>query len=456
MAAPGDVAARVAALMQQARDDLARLVGYRSVADPAVEPVEECARAAEAVSGLLAATGVDGVRSLRCPDGSAAVYGHTPGPPGTPTVLLYAHYDVQPAGSAAAWSSPPFSLTERDGRWYGRGAADCKGNIAMHLTALRALGDRFPVGVKVVVEGSEEQPTEGLQSLVASEPDLFAADAVVVADCGNVAVGVPTLTTSLRGSTSVRLTVRTLERPVHSGQFGGAAPDALAALVAMLATLRDAAGATSVRGLAGTQSWSGAAYETEQFRRDAGVLPGVDVVGGAPVADLLWARPALTVLGVDCPSVDEATPAVQGTVRALLNLRVPPGTDPRAAQDALVGHLEAVAPWGAHVDVERLTCGAPVTVDVEGPAAALARDCLAEAFGRPVVTSGQGGSIPLVGALAGRLPQAELLLLGVEEPLCSIHAPDESVDPAEIERMAVAEALLLQRLGRSRDLSPRG
>lgn len=435
---------RVRRLMPRARADLERLVAYRSVADPSVEPASECAAAADAVAELFAEVGVGDVRLVDAPDGSRSVFGRIAAPAGAPTVLLYSHYDVQPA-DPQEWSSPPYTLTERAGRWYGRGAADCKGNLVMHLTALRALDGEPAVGVRMVCEGSEEQPTDGLQRLLAADPESFRADVVVIADTGNVALGVPTLTTSLRGTASVVVSVSTLGTSVHSGMFGGAAPDALAALIAMLATLRDEQGETTVAGLDHSGRWEGAAYDVERFRADATVLEGVSLTGSDSVADALWARPSLSVLGIDCPSVAAATAAVPATARAVLSLRIPPGTDSREAQEALVSHLLGVAPWGARVEVTRLPFGQPFRARASGTAYAAFRAAMESAFGAPLVTTGQGGSIPFCSALSAAFPEAEILLAGVEEPACRIHAPDESVHPAEIERMALAEALFLSR-----------
>jgi acetylornithine deacetylase/succinyl-diaminopimelate desuccinylase-like protein len=441
-----DLAAAVRAGMPQARDDLARLVAMRSVANAEVEPPEECSRAAAEVARLVAAAGVDGVREIETADGSLAVVGHSPGPADAPTVLLYSHYDVQPAGDPDDWGSSPWELTERDGRWYGRGAADCKGNLVMLLTALRALPRPWPVGVRVVCEGSEEMSTGGLEALVRAEPDLFAADVMVIADAGNIELGTPTVTTSLRGTGSVDVVVETLAGPVHSGMFGGAAPDALAALVSMLATLRDADGGTTIRGLAADGTWAGADYPVERFRADAGVLDGVSVLGAGTVADALWARPSVNVLAIDCPSVSGATAAIQHTARALVNLRVPPGYDAADSQRLLMEHLEAVAPWGARVRVERRTLGEPFAARTDGPGFAALAAAMEEAFGRPLTTAGQGGAIPLCNALQAAQPDAEILLLGVEEPACHIHAPDESVDPRELERTAVGIATFLALL----------
>lgn len=444
------LAEAVAGLMPQGREDLERLVAMRSVADADVEPVSECARAADEVLRLFAEVGVDGLRSIETVDGSLAVVGHKPGPAGAPTVLLYSHYDVQPTGDLARWTTDPWTLTERDGRWYGRGAADCKGNLVMHLTALRALSrvdGGWPVGVTVVCEGSEETSLGGLEALVRSDPDLFAAEVVVVADSGNVELGVPTVTTSLRGTGSVLVTVRTLEGMVHSGAFGGPAPDALAALVHILATLRDVQGETTVDGLDANGRWDGAPYPRERFRADAGVLEGVDVLGRDEVADLLWARPVANILAIDAPSVAGVTASIPGEVRAVVNLRVPSGVDAKEAQRLLIAHLEAAAPWGAHVEVEPRTLGQPFIAKTDGPAFAALGRAMEEAFGTPMVTMGQGGAIPLCSTLADAHPSAEMLIIGVAEPACRIHSPGESVSPEEIRRTALAEALFLRALG---------
>ncbi|MEP6797168.1 MAG: dipeptidase, partial [Lapillicoccus sp.] len=417
----------------------------------------ECVRAAEAVADLFAGVGVAGLRTVPTSDGSLAVVGHSPGPAGTPTVLLYSHYDVQPPGDLAGWADDPWRLTERDGRWYARGAADCKGNLVMHLTALRALRDvdgSWPVGVRVVCEGSEEMSTGGLEALVRSDPDLFAADVIVVADSGNVELGVPTITTSLRGTGSVLLTVRTLERPVHSGALGGPAPDALAALIHILSTLRDDDGETTVDGLAADGAWDGAAYPFDRFRSDAGVLDGVGLLGRGAVADLLWARPVATVLAIDAPSVAGVTAAIQPEARAVVNLRVPPGVDAAVAQQLLVRHLERAAPWGAKVTVEPKTLGQPFAARTDGPAFGAMGRAMELAYGRPMVTTGQGGAIPLTVALAEAWPAAEILVLGVEEPGCRIHSPGESVHPEELRRTALAEALFLRAVAGLEPVTP--
>lgn len=446
---PVDIRSDIEAAMPRAKAELSELVRFTSVHDSRQFPVEECIGAARWVQRAFVDAGIPDVQLIETVDGSLAVIGSRPAPAGAPTVLLYSHYDVQPPGELKLWDSAPFELTERDGRWYGRGSADCKGNVMMHLLALRALGEFIGIGVRIVCEGSEETGTGGLEALVEQRPELFAADVVVIGDTGNARVGLPTVTTTLRGIANVVVHVETLAGEVHSGMYGGPAPDALAALVQVLSTLRNEQGDTVVDGLDAAQTWDGVAYDTEQFRSDAGVLDGVELAGSGTVADAVWARPALTIVGVDCPPVVGSAAAISPRASARLNLRVPPGMDPQTAQDALVAHLEARTPWNARLTVEREALGSPFRARTDGPGYSALSDALEEAFGHPMGTAGQGGSIPLCNALAQILPDAEIVLMGVEEPRCRIHAPNESVDPTEIAKMAVAEALFLQRLAGS-------
>ncbi|MEV8450927.1 dipeptidase [Streptomyces parvus] len=443
----------VASLMPRAREELAELVAFQSVADPAVFPRSECEGAANWVADALRAEGFTDVALLDTPDGTQSVYGYLPGPAGAPTVLLYAHYDVQPPLDESAWISPPFELTERDGRWYGRGAADCKGGLIMHLLALRALkaDGGVPVSVKVIAEGSEEQGTGGLERYAEAHPELLCADTIVIGDTGNFRVGLPTVTATLRGMTMLRVQLDTLEGNLHSGQFGGAAPDALAAMIQLLASLRAEDGTTTVDGLTGDADWDGIQYPEAEFRQDAKVLDGVELIGTGTVADRIWARPAVTVIGIDCPAVVGATPSVQASARAQISLRVPPGHDAAEATKLLTAHLESRAPWGARVKVEQVGQGQPFRADMSSPAYQAMADAMRDAYpGQEMQSSGMGGSIPLCNTLAGLYPEAEILLIGLSEPEAQIHAVNESVSPEELERMSVAEALFLRNYAESK------
>ncbi|WP_433570721.1 dipeptidase [Streptomyces sp. CA-251247] len=440
------IAETVASLLPRAKAELTELVAFPSVADPAQFPRSGCEAAASWCADALRSEGFQDVAVLDTPDGTQSVYGYLPGPAGAPTVLLYAHYDVQPPLDLDAWVTPPFELTERDGRWFGRGAADCKGGFIMHLLALRALkaNGGVPVNIKVIVEGSEEQGTGGLEQYAEAHPELLSADTIVIGDAGNFRLGLPTVTATLRGMTLVRVQVDTLEGNLHSGQFGGAAPDALAALIRVLDSLRAEDGSTTVDGLAGEATWEGLQYPEADFRRDAKVLDGVGLIGSGSVADRIWARPAVTVLGIDCPPVVGATPSVQAGARALISLRVPPGQDAAQATKLLAAHLEAHTPWGARVAVEQTGQGQAFQADVSSPAYAAMADAMRLAYpGEEMQTAGMGGSIPLCNTLAALYPESEILLIGLSEPEAQIHAVNESVSPEELERLSVAEAHFL-------------
>ncbi|WP_411070402.1 dipeptidase [Streptomyces sp. cmx-4-25] len=449
------IAGTVRSLMPRARTELAELVAFESVADENVAPRSECEAAANWVADALRAEDFQDVALLDTPDGSQAVYGILPGPAGAPTVLLYAHYDVQPKLDESAWLSPPFELTERDGRWYGRGTADCKGGVILHLLALRALkaNGGVPVTVKVIVEGSEEQGTGGLERYAEEHPELLTADAIVIGDAGNFRVGLPTVTATLRGMTMIRVRIDTLEGNLHSGQFGGAAPDALAALIRVLDSLRGPDGSTVVDGLRGDKVWEGLQYPEENFRQDAKVLPGVDLPGGGTVADRIWARPAVTVVGIDCHPVAGATPSIPKTARAQISLRVPPGQDAAEATKLLFAHIENHTPWNARVTLEQVGQGQAFQADTSSPAYASMAEAMGVAYpGQEMQTAGLGGSIPLCNTLASLYPEAEILLIGLSEPEAQIHAPNESVSPEELERLSVAEAHFLVNYARSKQV----
>ncbi|WP_230316242.1 M20/M25/M40 family metallo-hydrolase [Conexibacter sp. W3-3-2] len=344
-----DLAAVVAELMPIVRADLERLVRIPSVAFPGfpAAPVHE---AAQATLEILRDAGAP-AELLEIPGAPPAVWAQVDGPPGAPTVLLYAHYDIQPAGDEAAWDSPPFEPTERDGRLYGRGTADDKCGVALHAGTLRAFGGTPPVTVKVVIEGEEETGGGSFMDYVAAHPERFAADVVVVADGGNWKVGEPTLTTTLRGICQIDVEVRTLEGPVHSGLYGGAVPDALIALSRVLASLHDEHGDVAVVGLAGGP-WDGRPVEEEVLREGARVLEGVDLVGTDSIAARLYTRPSITAIGIDAPAMEGATNAIVPVARARVSVRLAPTeTDPAAAQRTVMAHLMEHAPWGVQVSL---------------------------------------------------------------------------------------------------------
>jgi cysteinylglycine-S-conjugate dipeptidase len=402
-------------------------------------------RSADAVAALFAATGLERVEVVRVDGGQPAVLGHHPAPDGAPTVLLYAHHDVQPAGDLAGWNSEPFEPVERDGRLFARGAADDKAGIALHLAALRALGDDLRVGVTMLIDGEEEIGSPSLAGILDRYGDRLAPDVAVLADSTNWRIGIPALTTSLRGGVNVVVEVRTLRHAVHNGVYGGPVPDALTALARLLATLHDERGEVAVAGLARGPADPLDLTEA-QLRADAGLLDGVRVLGAGPLTARMWTGPAISVIGVDAPAVDTAAMMLVPSARAKITLRVAPGDDADAAGAALAAHLRAHAPWGASVTVDVGKAVQPIALRTDGPAYAVARAALSEAWGTAAVDIGVGGSIDFVGTITRRFPAAEILVTGVEDPDTRAHGANESLQLAEFERACLAEALLLARL----------
>ncbi|MDP9393006.1 MAG: dipeptidase [Actinomycetota bacterium] len=424
--------------------DLRALVRIPSVS-ALPSAAEDVRRSAEATAELLRGCGLQ-VEMLEVDGGAPAVLGRAPAPAGAPTVLLYAHHDVQPTGNPADWTSAPFEPTERDGRLFGRGAADDKAGILAHVAALRALGEDLRVGVTVLIEGEEEIGSPTLPAFLECYRDKLAADVMVLADSTNWAVGQPALTTSLRGLADCEVEVRTLRHGVHSGMYGGPVPDALTALARLLATLHDEQGNVAIEGLGGSPAQDPGMDEA-QLRADAGVLDGVALLGTGSLPERLWTRPAVAVIGLDAPRVEEASNTLVPAARAKVSLRVPPGTDSAAALDALVAHLERHVPWGAQVTVTRGETGQGFSTDATGAAYDVARSAFADAWGVRPVDIGVGGSIPFIAAFAEIFPDASILVTGVEDPDSRAHGNDESLHLGEFAKVCVAEALLLDRLG---------
>jgi acetylornithine deacetylase/succinyl-diaminopimelate desuccinylase-like protein len=439
------VAASVAAVLPGARADLERLVRIPSIwADPA--HADDTRRSAEAVAELARDAGAADVTSIAADGGAPAVVAHFPGPAGTPTVLLYAHHDVQPTGGDEFWTTPPFEPTERDGRLYGRGAADDKAGVMTHLAVLRAYGGRPPVGVTLFVEGEEESGSPTLPALLRTHHELLACDVIVIADAANPAVDVPALTTSLRGLVDVTVEVAMLERPAHSGVYGGPVGDALTALCHALASLHDADGEVAVPGLVSGTS-EAPDIDESVFRSDVGLLEGVELIGSGTIPTRMWAKPAVAVLGIDAPRVAEASNVLLPRARARVGMRLAPGDDAVKAQRALADHLEAHVPWGAQVAV-RLEPGIaePFSIEATGAAYDAARRAFTEAYGNPVVETGIGGSIPFIAEFARQFPGAAVLVTGVGDPASRWHGIDESLDLAMFGRAVLAEALMLAEL----------
>lgn len=441
-----DLVQRVHEVLPEVRRDLEDLVRIESVwADPARRG--EVQRSADAVAKLLTDAGFGDVQIVS-EGGAPAVIARHPAPPGAPTVLLYAHHDVQPEGDPAQWLSPPFEPTERDGRLYGRGTADDKAGIATHLAAFRAHDGNPPVGVTVFVEGEEESGSPSLSRLLAAHHDTLASDVIVIADSDNWSTSVPSLTVSLRGLVDCIVEVATLDHGLHSGLWGGVVPDAVSVLVRLLASLHDDEGNVAVAGLHEGEA-ADVDYPPERVREETGLLPGVTEIGSGSVPQRLWAKPAITVIGIDTTPIDKSSNTLIPRARAKVSMRVAPGGDVEQHMAALTRHLEQHAPWGAQVTVTPGDHGEPYAIDASGPVYDTARAAFREAWGSEPVDTGVGGSIPFIAEFATAFPSAKILVTGVEDPATQAHSVNESLHLGVLERAAVSEALLLAGLGGS-------
>jgi acetylornithine deacetylase/succinyl-diaminopimelate desuccinylase-like protein len=429
------------------RESLERLVRIPSVsAENHDADMVRCS--AEETAAWLENSGLQGVRLLEVDGAHPAVFGRTPGPADSPTVLLYAHHDVQPEGDRELWVSPPFDPTEREGRLFGRGTADDKAGIAAHAAALRVWRDLQggpPVNVSVFIEGEEEIASQNLRTFLGRYGHLLEADAIVLADCSNWRIGEPALTTSLRGILDFIVEVRTLDHAVHSGAFGGPVPDALLALCRLVASLHDEDGDMTVDGLKSGPPYGIDAPEAE-IRQVAGLRPGVSLLGSGSLAHRLWGRPAVAVLGMDAPPITEIAHKLIPVARAYVSIRLAPGDETQQAKAAVEEHLRTRAPWGAEVTVSFPKTGEPHLIDASGSAFEAFRRACHETWGCGPVESGSGGSLPLVAELADAFPQAELLLTGVSDPDSRPHCENESVHLGDLRNCCLNEAILLGHL----------
>ena len=436
---------RIQDVLPGIRRDLEDLVRIESVsADP--ERASEVQRSAEAVSALFEAEGFR-VQITTADGGAPAVIAHKAGPAGAPTVLLYAHHDVQPENDHADWDSPPWEPTERDGRLYGRGAADDKAGIATHLAAVRVFGDDLPVSLVMFIEGEEEVGSDSLVALLRQHHEELRSDVIVIADSGNWDIGVPALTTSLRGLVRADVEVRTLTHAVHSGMWGGLVPDSLMAIARLIASLHDDDGNVTIDGL-----YAGPAadvdYPEERLRAESGAAEGIRWIGSGSTVERLWTKPALSITGLDAPKVAGASNTLVPLARCRISLRIAPGDTTENAVACLRKHLEAHVPWGAGLDITIVDTGEATQIDATGPAYDVARTAFRDAWdGVEPIDMGVGGSIPFIAEFLEAFPQASVLVTGVEDPDTRAHGANEGLHLAEFERVMLAEALLLDGLG---------
>ncbi|KDS92733.1 hypothetical protein DHOM_09395 [Dermabacter hominis 1368] len=435
---------KVKALQPQALEDLTALVAIPSIAFDGYDQSHVRA-SAEKVAALLKDAGMPEVNIESVEGGAPAVLARRPAKPGKPTVMLYAHHDVQPVGDEAEWTTPPFEATERNGRLYGRGAADDKAGVMAHVTALRALKDELEesgVGIVVFVEGEEEYGSETFRPFLEKYQDIMRSDIIVVADSSNWAVGRPALTTSLRGVVAFELDVQVLDYSVHSGMFGGPVIDALTQLSRVLTTFHNDDGTIAVDGLHVADAPEVDMDEAD-FRRDAGVPEGLPLAGDGSITSRLWTKPAISVIGIDAPAVQQASNTLVSKARAKVSVRIAPGEDPAHATEVLRKHVEAHTPAAAKVTFTPVDAGKPFLAPASSAGMDLARRAFHDSWGVEPVDTGLGGSIPFISDLLELFPKADVLVTGVEDPDSRAHGVDESLHLGDFERVCVAEALIL-------------
>jgi cysteinylglycine-S-conjugate dipeptidase len=445
----------VQAGLPRAIADLSDLVRIPSVSWAGFDPAH-VAKSAEAVKSLLEGLGVfESIEISRAKLdtgdglGQPAVLASRAARNGKPTILLYAHHDVQPPGKDEEWDSSPFEPTVRGDRIFGRGAADDKAGVMAHVAAIRALvdvlGTDFDLGLSVFIEGEEENGSRSFKNFLLDHHDALAADAIVVADSDNWNITTPALTIALRGNVKFHLTVSTLDHASHSGMFGGAAPDSMLATIRLLSTLWDENGSVAVEGLT-SYAMETPEYSEELFREEAALLDGVTPIGTGSILSRIWAQPTVTVTGIDAPTVTNASNTLAASTKVVLSSRIAPGQKASDAYVALEKHLRAHAPFGAKLEIDDLDLGDPFLVDTKGQSVADARAAMLEAWGVEPVDTGIGGSIPFLADLVEQFPAAEILVTGVEDPDSRAHSPNESLHLGVFRRAILTEALLLAKL----------
>jgi acetylornithine deacetylase/succinyl-diaminopimelate desuccinylase-like protein len=446
-----DVKTVVDLAFPHALSELCRLVRIPSVSWPSFG-AENLEISAQAIEDLANGIGIfDSVNVLR----SLTSDGTTLGQPalvarrepaeGKPTVLLYAHHDVQPPGDASLWHSEPFEPVEREGRLYGRGAADDKAGIISHVTSLQLLSqlaDSVDLGIVLFVEGEEEYGSPSFDQFLIDHHELLSADVIVVADSGNWDTSTPALTTSLRGNVTFQLTVRTLDHALHSGMFGGLVPDAYLALTKLVSSFYDESGSVIVPGLHRSEPLS-PPFSEQRVREESGLLPSVSPIGTGSFLSRLWNQPSITITGLDMPSLENASNTLTPSVTARVSVRVAPGQSSADALQAVTAHITANSPFGAEVEITDVNLGESFTADTSGWASQAYGEALTASWGVPPINMGVGGSIPFISSFVAAFPDAQVLVTGVEDPDSRAHSPNESLHIESFKKAIEAELLFL-------------
>jgi acetylornithine deacetylase/succinyl-diaminopimelate desuccinylase-like protein len=441
----------VGKIFPKALHTLENLVRIPGIAWEAFD-ADELRKSAESVKKLFESTGVfDQVEILSADygkgqTGAPAVVATRKAKNSRPTVLLYAHHDVQPPGDATSWDSAPFEPEVRKGRLYGRGAADDKAGIVAHYAAVSLVselaGADFDLGLAIFIEGEEEAGSPSFSNFLEQYKQKLEGDVIVVADSGNWSTTVPAITTTLRGMVSLEFEVRTLDHAVHSGMYGGAVPDSMLALVKIMDSMWDENGSVSISGLKSAKN-TDLSFSEDQLRADSGLLPSTKAIGTGSILPRLWTKPALTLIGLDYPTVGLSSNTLIPSLKAKLSLRIAPGEEPEQALEALKQHILAHNTLGAEISFGAVELGRSFSLGESGWAKSLAEQALGLAYGEQSVDIGIGGSIPFIAELERVYPRAQVLVTGVEDPDSRAHSPNESLHLESFKSAILAQLLFL-------------
>ena len=435
-------------------NDLKELVRVPSVSFDGFDP-NQVRRSGEAVAQLCRQRGLENVELLELPGAHPYVYADHLHAPGKPTLLLYAHHDVQPAGDETKWKTPPFEPTEVNGRLFGRGSADDKAGVVVHTSAinawLKATGS-LPINVKLVIEGEEEIGSGHLAAFLQKHRQKLQADAIVLTDTGNFDVGIPAITTALRGLVAVDVEVRALRGSVHSGMWGGPIPDPVQGLAKMIASLTDEQGEITIPGIQAQvrrlnadeeAAFKGLPYDHAQFRDQAGLVESATLIGGSgTVYEKMWRKPSLSVNAIQASSKKDARNIICDSAWAKIGIRIVPDLEPRETQRLLEAALRKAAPWGLEVTITGEGGGNWWITDPKHPMFQAAFRALEAGYGRKAEIIGAGGSIPFVEPFARELGGVPALLIGVEDPYTNAHSENESLSLSDFDK-AIKSAIRL-------------